>query len=64
MMESNWSQDVYLKAWDFATIAHQGQTYAGPIAGQRIDYINHIGSANHLLAKRLEQRIDAYKKYI
>ncbi len=43
-MASNWSQDTYVKAWDFATIAHHGQTYGGPVEGQRIDYINHIGS--------------------
>lgn len=43
-MTQNWSQDHYVKAWDFATIAHEGQTYGGPIEGQRIPYINHIGS--------------------
>ena len=41
---NNWSQDAYIKAWDFATLAHHGQTYGGPIEGQRIDYINHVGS--------------------
>ncbi len=43
-MASNWSQDVFVKAWDFATLAHHGQTYGGPIEGQQFDYINHIGS--------------------
>ena len=43
-MASEWSQDIYIKAWDFATLAHHGQTYGGPVDGQRIDYINHIGS--------------------
>lgn len=43
-MTTNWSQDIYVKAWDFATLAHHGQTYGGPIEGQRFDYINHIGS--------------------
>lgn len=43
-MGQNWSQDVYVKAWDFATEAHEGQTYGGPKEGQRIPYINHIGS--------------------
>lgn len=43
-MTANWSQDIFVKAWDFATLAHQGQTYGGPVEGQRIDYINHIGS--------------------
>jgi (p)ppGpp synthase/HD superfamily hydrolase len=43
-MKPNWSQDKYIEAWDIATLAHQGQTYPGPIEGQRFDYINHIGS--------------------
>ena len=43
-MKQNWSQDIYVKAWDFATMAHEGQTYGGPVKGQRIPYINHIGS--------------------
>ena len=43
-MASNWSQDVFVKAWDFATLAHHGQTYGGPLEGQKFDYINHIGS--------------------
>lgn len=43
-MSARWSQEVYIKAWDFATLAHHGQTYGSPIVGQRIDYINHIGS--------------------
>lgn len=43
-MKQNWSQDIYVKAWDFATMAHEGQTYGGPTEGQRIPYINHIGS--------------------
>lgn len=43
-MISNWSQDIFVKAWDFATLAHHGQTYGGPVEGQKFDYINHIGS--------------------
>ena len=43
-MINNWSQDLFVKAWDFATLAHEGQTYGGPEAGQRIPYLNHIGS--------------------
>ena len=43
-MTSNWSQEVFVKAWDFATLAHHGQTYAGPLEGQQYDYINHVGS--------------------
>lgn len=43
-MNQSWSQDLYVKAWDFATFAHEGQTYGGPLEGRRIPYINHIGS--------------------
>lgn len=41
---NNWDRDLFLKAWDFATIKHAGQTYGGPEANQKIDYINHIGA--------------------
>lgn len=36
---SNWDQDLYLKAWNFASSIHLGQT----IPGNDIPYINHIG---------------------
>lgn len=34
-----WNQDTYLKAWNFASAIHQGQT----IPGSDISYINHLG---------------------
>lgn len=40
-MIPNWSPDHYLQAWDFACLAHRGQTYAGETAGIEYDYINH-----------------------
>jgi len=43
-MLNSWNPDSLNKAWDFATLAHHGQTYGGPTEGVRIDYINHIGS--------------------
>lgn len=43
-MVATWSQELYTAAWAFATFAHHGQSYGSPIEGQRIDYINHIGS--------------------
>ncbi len=43
-MVATWSQELYAVAWNFATLAHHGQSYGSPIEGQRIDYINHIGS--------------------
>lgn len=54
----NWNQDIYIKAWDFATIAHHGQTYGGPKEGQRIEYINHIGSVAMELIWALSQTTD------
>ncbi|MCP4438916.1 MAG: bifunctional (p)ppGpp synthetase/guanosine-3',5'-bis(diphosphate) 3'-pyrophosphohydrolase [Aureispira sp.] len=41
---NNWSPDIYQKAWYFATLVHEGQTYGSPKKDQRIPYINHIGS--------------------
>ncbi len=41
---SNWNPDSFSKAWNFATLYHQGQTYGGAQKGQEIPYINHIGS--------------------
>jgi (p)ppGpp synthase/HD superfamily hydrolase len=35
-----WSQDTYLKAWNFAGRAHLGQA----IPGSEVPYINHVGS--------------------
>jgi (p)ppGpp synthase/HD superfamily hydrolase len=41
---SNWSPDIFAKAWNFATRYHAGQTYGGPREGEQIDYLNHVGS--------------------
>jgi len=41
---NTWSQEVFKKAWNFATIKHSGQTYGGKHEGEKIDYLNHIGS--------------------
>lgn len=42
-MAANWSQDAYAKAWNFATIAHRGQTYGYPGESVWFEYINHVG---------------------
>ena len=42
-MTNLWDPEIYLKAWHFATRAHDGQTYGGPEEGMRVAYINHIG---------------------
>lgn len=41
---NQWNPGVYSKAWDFATKVHEGQTYGGKNKGERVPYINHIGS--------------------
>lgn len=35
-----WNQDKYIKAWNFASVAHRGQL----VPGTDIPYINHIGN--------------------
>ncbi len=44
MTSAQWSQDVYLKAWHYATRYHHGQTYGGAEPQEQIDYLNHVGS--------------------
>lgn len=39
-----WSPDLFNKAWRFAARYHEGQTYGGANAEERIDYLVHIGS--------------------
>jgi (p)ppGpp synthase/HD superfamily hydrolase len=39
-----WHQEIFTKAWLFATLNHSGQTYGGHEPDMKIDYINHIGS--------------------
>ena len=41
---TSWCPEIFSRAWNFATIAHHGQSYGGIEEGTRIDYINHIGS--------------------
>ncbi len=41
---SQWTPDIYEKAWIFASRQHSGQSYGGRVVGERVEYINHIGS--------------------
>jgi len=34
-----WDQDKYIKAWNYASVIHQGQT----LPGKDIPYLNHLG---------------------
>ena len=34
-----WNQDKYIKSWNFASVAHNGQV----VPGTDIPYVNHIG---------------------
>jgi (p)ppGpp synthase/HD superfamily hydrolase len=43
-MTTTWNQDDYLLAWNFAALAHEGQTYKTSKHGVQVAYINHIGS--------------------
>ncbi len=43
-MSKLWTQDVFNQAWDYASLAHHGQTYSTPVEGVRMDYINHVGA--------------------
>ncbi len=47
-----WSQDLYLKAWNFASNAHKGQN----LSGSSIPYINHIGSVAMEVMSAIAQR--------
>jgi (p)ppGpp synthase/HD superfamily hydrolase len=56
---SNWSPDVFAKAWHFASLQHAGQTYAGPEEGQAFDYLTHVGSVAAELIWALQTTPDA-----
>lgn len=43
-MPNLWSQDVFIKAWEYAAVAHHGQTYSTPFEGLRMDYLAHVGA--------------------
>lgn len=43
-MQNTWSIDITNKAWKRATLLHAGQKYGGAVAGEDVDYINHVGS--------------------
>lgn len=57
---NNWNQEIYLTAWNYATIQHHGQTYGGPEKGQRVDYLNHIGMVTTEIMHSLQHTDQSY----
>jgi (p)ppGpp synthase/HD superfamily hydrolase len=44
MSQNNkWAIDEVFKAWQLASRLHNGQKYAGPNEGEKLEYLNHIG---------------------
>lgn len=54
-MTLNWTPEIYMKAWEFATIAHAGQTYGSKKEGYKIEYIHHIGAVAMEMIYALQQ---------
>jgi len=44
MNNENWSIDKLQDAWQLASKLHDGQKYGGAQEGEKVEYINHIGS--------------------
>jgi (p)ppGpp synthase/HD superfamily hydrolase len=55
-----WKRDLYIKAWHFATQKHEGQTYGGAKEGERINYLNHIGTVTMEVIWCLEHTSKSY----
>jgi (p)ppGpp synthase/HD superfamily hydrolase len=51
----NWSIDELQKTWQLASKLHDGQKYGGAEEGQKVEYINHIGSVTFEILKAIEQ---------
>lgn len=43
-MKKDWSIDKLQEAWKLASSLHDGQKYGGVNKGEKVEYINHIGS--------------------
>jgi (p)ppGpp synthase/HD superfamily hydrolase len=51
--------DKLQEAWQLATILHSGQSYGSPNEGERIEYINHIGSVVFEVTNAFKYEINA-----
>lgn len=55
MTTMNWSIDELQNTWQLVSKLHDGQKYGGPKEGEKIEYINHIGSVTFEVLKAIEQ---------
>ena len=53
-MNKKWSIDELQDIWHLASNLHDGQKYGGQEKGQKIEYINHIGSVTFEILKAIE----------
>ncbi|MGH1339049.1 MAG: HD domain-containing protein [Aureispira sp.] len=56
-----WSIEKLQEVWQLASELHNGQKYASPKKGQKVEYLNHIGSVTFevLAATQLDASLDA-----
>lgn len=59
--EKDWSIDEIQNTWQLVSKLHDGQKYGGSNEGERVEYINHIGSVvfEVLNATRLTENMNA-----
>ncbi|WP_289659835.1 HD domain-containing protein [Flavobacterium panacagri] len=59
--QKDWSIDEIQNTWQLVSKLHDGQKYGGSNAGERVEYINHIGSVvfEVLNATRLTENMNA-----
>ncbi|SFD91749.1 HD domain-containing protein [Flavobacterium phragmitis] len=59
--EKDWSIDEIQNTWQLVSKLHDGQKYGGSNEGERVEYINHIGSVvfEVLNASRLTENMNA-----
>ncbi len=54
-MTNNWSIDKLQQTWQLATEMHDGQKYGGQKQGQKVEYLNHIGSVTFEILAAINQ---------
>ncbi len=50
----SWSIDELQHTWQLVSRLHDGQKYGGPKEGEKIEYLNHIGSVTFEVLKAIE----------